>query len=114
MALQTEKHAARPPSKLLLMLEGRTFAEFFALWLRGATMKDLPRGDGHAVIVIPGFGASDYSTAPMRRILEKLGYAAHGWGQGRNLGMRPAIKQSLAALLDRLHAKHQAKVTLIG
>jgi pimeloyl-ACP methyl ester carboxylesterase len=114
MALQTDTAASRPPSKLLLLLEGRTFAEYLALWARAATMKDLPRGDGHPVIVIPGFGASDFSTAPMRRILDKLGYAAHGWGQGRNLGMRPQIKQALATLLDRLHAKHKAKVTLIG
>ncbi len=112
MALQTD--ASRPPSKLLLLLEGRTFAEYFALWARAVTMKGLPRGDGHAVLVVPGFGASDLSTRPLRRILEKLGYAAYGWGNGRNLGMRPAIKQSLSALLERLHAKHGGKVTLIG
>ncbi len=114
MALQTDDASTRPPSKMLLMMESRTFAEYFALWLRAATMKDLPRGDGHPVLVIPGFGAGDFSTAPLRRILGKLGYAAHGWGQGRNLGMRPAIKQSLASLVDRLHAKHGTKLTLIG
>ena len=99
---------------MLMMLEGRTFAEYLALWLRGATMKDLPRGDGHPVIVIPGFGATDMTTAPLRRILAKLGYDVHGWGQGRNVGMRPAIKQSLSSLLERLRARREAKVTLIG
>ena len=112
MALQTD--ASRPPSKLLLMLEGRTFAEYFALWARMATMKDLPRGDGHAVLVIPGFGTTDSTTRLLRRALERLGYSPYGWGQGRNLGMRPAIKQGLSALLERLHAKHGGKVTLIG
>src|ERR1044071_160002 len=114
MALQTDKLASRPPSLLLMALEGRTFAEYLALWASGAALKNLPRGDGHPVIIIPGFGASDATTAPLRRILGKLGYAAQGWGQGRNLGMRPQIKQALAQLLERLQAKHGAKVTLIG
>lgn len=37
------------------------------------------------VIVVPGFGTSDGVTAPMRRYLEHHGYAAEGWGLGRNL-----------------------------
>ena len=114
MPLRTDQAAARAPSKLLLLLESRAFAEYFELWLRGPSLKKLPRGDGHAVLVIPGFGASDTSTQPLRYILARLGYAVHGWQHGRNLGMRPAIKQGLAARLERLHAKHQAKVSLIG
>jgi pimeloyl-ACP methyl ester carboxylesterase len=114
MPLSIDALSTRPPSKLLLMLEGRTLAEYLALWLKAASMKDLPRGDGHAVLVIPGFGASDISTAPLRRILGKLGYAPYGWGQGRNTGMRPAIKQATKTRLEKLHAKHAGKVTLIG
>ena len=114
MPLRTDETAERPPSKLLLLLEGRAFAEYFALLLRGSSLKKLPRGDGHPVLVIPGFGVSDTSTQPLRSILARLGHTAYGWQHGRNLGMRPAIKQGLAAQLQRLHAKHQAKVTLIG
>jgi len=32
-----------------------------------------PRGDGHAVLVIPGLGASDMSTVILRRFLSTLG-----------------------------------------
>lgn len=115
MPLQTDITLARPPSKLLLMLEARAFLEYASLLLRGVGgSQDLPRGDGHPVLIIPGFGADDSSTRLLRRILTKLGYAAHGWQQGRNYGMRPAIKQALSARLEQLHARHDAKVSLIG
>lgn len=114
MPLQIEPNAARPPSKWLLLLESRAFVEYWMLWLRAARLDDLPRGDGHAVLVIPGFGAGDASMRPLKRALEKLGYAAYGWGYGRNLGMRPEIKRGLAALLQKLHARHRGKVSLIG
>lgn len=114
MALRTDAAASRPPSKLLLMLEGRAFLEYAALHLGAVWQKQPPRGDGHPVLVIPGFGASDASTLPLRRILQRLGYAAEGWGQGRNVGMNSKLKQALASRLEQLHAEHAAKVSLIG
>ena len=45
-----------------------------------------PKGDGHPVLALPGFLASDLSMAPMRRYLKELGYDAHAWNMGRNLG----------------------------
>ena len=32
------------------------------------------KGDGHTVFLIPGFLASDTSTKPLRRFLEKIGH----------------------------------------
>ena len=52
----------------------------------------LPKGDGHPVIVYPGFMASDFSTAPLRRVLRKLGYEVHSWGRGRNIGPTSAVR----------------------
>ena len=56
-----------------------------------------PAGDGHHVLVLPGFGGGDASTRPLRHALDRLGYAPHGWGQGINQGLRR----------DTLHSLHR-------
>jgi len=102
------------PSLGLLLREARVAAELPWFLLRSRRLQDLPRGDGHPVIVVPGFGTDDLSTRPLVHALTQLGYDARGWGQGRNLGMRPAIKAAMAEQLLRLHAQHQMQVSLIG
>jgi hypothetical protein len=57
-----------------------------------------PRGDGHPVLVLPGFLASDRSTGPMRSFLGSLGYDVLGFELGRNVPTRELIE----ALRDRL------------
>jgi pimeloyl-ACP methyl ester carboxylesterase len=73
-----------------------------------------PRGDGHPVLALPGFLASDLSMAPLRRYLTELGYDTHAWQMGRNLGgllkMRAALRERLAAI----HAATGRKVSLVG
>jgi pimeloyl-ACP methyl ester carboxylesterase len=49
----------------------------------------LPAGAARAkrrrhIIVMPGFGADDRATWPLRRYLSKLGHHAEGWGLGLN------------------------------
>jgi pimeloyl-ACP methyl ester carboxylesterase len=36
------------------------------------------------LLVLPGFGADDAATWPLRRFLQKLGHHVEGWGLGRN------------------------------
>jgi pimeloyl-ACP methyl ester carboxylesterase len=103
-----------PPSRLLLLLEGRALGEYAALVLSWPFIRLLPRGDGHPVLVLPGFMASDFSTQPMRRVLSRLGYDAHGWGLGRNSGASGAIRDGMRARLEALHAAAGRKVSLIG
>ena len=103
-----------PPSRLLLLAEGR------ALWEAGATLalwpllQLAPRGDGHAVLVLPGLVASDLSTKLLRRYLQGRGYDAHGWGLGRNLGPRAGIEDGMVAKLEALHDQSGGKVSLVG
>lgn len=112
--LREDEVQVNAPSRWLLLRETLAWAEFAAFLLTSPLLRRLPRGDGHAVMVIPGFGASDLSTLPLRRLLRRLGYDAHGWELGRNLGMRPAIKQALARSMAALHARHGQKISLIG
>src|ERR1044072_1331841 len=58
-----------------------------------------PRGDGHPVLALPGFLASDLSMAPLRRYLAELGYDAQAWRMGRNIR---GLTRMRAALRDRL------------
>lgn len=63
-----------------------------------------PRCDNHTVVMLPGWGTNDASTAPMRFYLQFLGYDVHGWGQGINRGdpnQAAAIGDRLKELADR-------------
>ena len=61
--------------------EARAAPEF-ASFAMAATplLAALPRGDGHAVLVLPGLGGSDSSTAALRWFLGRLGYQTEGLG----------------------------------
>ena len=41
-----------------------------------------PRGEGRCVLVAPGYGAGDASTAALRSYLRILGYNVFGWVWG--------------------------------
>jgi pimeloyl-ACP methyl ester carboxylesterase len=104
-----------PPGRWLMLLEGRAPWEFAALLASRPWLRRLPRGDGHPVLVFPGLGANDLTTAPLRRFLDDLGYATQGWGQGFNFGPRAGVLERCRADLQALSAQHGGrKVSLIG
>ena len=70
-------------------------AEFAALLLRLPELALQPRGQGEPVLVFPGFGGGDGSTALLRRYLRFLGYSVTGWGLGTNRGDVPRLLESL-------------------
>jgi hypothetical protein len=59
----------KAPNALLLALETRAPWEFGATLAAWPLLKNAPEGDGHPVIVFPGLGAGDLSTAPLRNFL---------------------------------------------
>jgi hypothetical protein len=103
----------RPPLALTLV-EGRGMAELAALYALRGVLAHAPKGDGHPVFVMPGFLASDRSTVPLRKFLNELGYDAHGWGQGQNLGRFYKMRGILEDEVTRLHETTGKKVSLIG
>jgi pimeloyl-ACP methyl ester carboxylesterase len=104
----------RPPRAGLLLLEGRALLELAALLPAYPFLRRAPRGDGHPVLVLPGFMASDFSTRTLRRFLRDLGYAAHGWKLGRNVGPSPELVGRLVERLQELRARHGRRISLIG
>lgn len=73
-----------------------------------------PKGDGHPVLALPGFLASDLSMAPMRRYLQVLGYDARAWKVGRNLGNIAGKRAALRDLVRRICETTGRKVSVVG
>ena len=105
---------ARPPNRLWTLTEGRALFELGAFVMARPLLAHLPKGDGHAVMVLPGFMATNSSTAPMRRLLRDLGYDAQGWDSGRNVRVDNALIARLEAQLERLNDASGRKVSLVG
>ncbi|MGH7786800.1 MAG: esterase/lipase family protein [Candidatus Binatia bacterium] len=104
-----------PPRRGLLLLEGRALLELAALLPAYPLLRRAPTGDGHPVLVLPGFMAGDFSTRTLRRFLRDKGYAAHGWKQGRNLGPSEAVIAALLARVQDLHQRYgERRVSLVG
>jgi pimeloyl-ACP methyl ester carboxylesterase len=104
----------RPPSKLLQLLELRAFSEFGASLALLPLLRRAPRGDGHPVLVLPGLIATDTSTRPLRAYLKDRGYEVHGWGLGRNLGLRRGVEAKIKARLREIHRRSGRKVSIVG
>ncbi len=107
------KKIKKPSFWLFASEPGRAALEY-GLFLAGQSiLKRMPKGDGHPVLVLPGFMATDTSTRPLRRFLDKSGYNSIPWGIGRNLGRTEYIDLLKAQLLD-LREEHGQKVSVIG
>ena len=104
----------RAPGPLLLLLEGRAPWEFAALLAARPWLRRLPQGDGHPVLVFPGFCASDVSTVPLRGFLRDVGFTPYEWKQGTNLGPRPGVLEACRSQLRAIADRHGQKVSLVG
>ncbi|GLR86658.1 esterase/lipase family protein [Bradyrhizobium iriomotense] len=104
----------RPPGLGLLLAEARGLFEFNASLFLSPLLMRAPKGDGHPVLALPGFLASDLSMAPMRRYLHELGYDAQAWRMGRNLGGLTRVRETLRSRLAEIHAATGRKVSLVG
>lgn len=104
--------AARPGLLWYLTEPTRAAVDIGQFAATRALLRAAPRGDGHTVLVLPGLGATDWATSPLRRFLAGLGYDVHGWGLGRNIGPSLAAVRGMRELLRELAA--HGKVSLVG
>ena len=109
--------APRPvtaPPLWMTALEARAAAEAIAWTAFKPAMANLKRGDGHPVMVMPGFMATDRSTTRLRELLRSLGYRTYGWGLGANLGPTAHIVDGIANRFQSIVDREERKVSLIG
>lgn len=104
-----------PPALFLTLSEALRCA-----WDFGFLAASLPLlwteapGDGHPVIVLPGFLLDDHSTWWLRSYLTGLGYQVHGFSLGQNCGARTVghCGERLTGMIDRLVGNEP--VSLVG
>jgi len=91
-------------------------SEFSLLMTSRPLLRNTPMGDGHPIIVCPGFAAGDISTSILRNFLKSKDYNVHGWELGRNFGIKTVGTkgEALAERVIDLYRHTHRKVTLIG
>lgn len=109
----TSARISAPPPWMTL-LEFRALGERAQMSTLLPLLRRLPAGDGHPVLVLPGFSASDRSTDPLRNLLRRLGYRTYGWGLGVNVGPTPRILDGLVRKLDRAYRRRDEAVSIVG
>lgn len=112
--MDSEFAAVSPPPLCYLFTEGRAVFEYASSFAAMPWLLDGPDGDGHPVVVLPGFIASGYSTRPLRTFLHRKGYNSHCWKQGRNLGLSPRLQAQMLDRVRSIHRRYGRKVSLVG
>jgi pimeloyl-ACP methyl ester carboxylesterase len=105
----------RPPPVFLTATEAfRTVIDAALLPFSFPLLASTPSGDGHPVMVLPGFMGTSASTSVVRKFLTSKGYVVHEWGLGRNIG--PAsigiTGEKLAARMVEIYDGR--KISLVG
>ncbi|GAB4182297.1 MAG: alpha/beta hydrolase [Wenzhouxiangellaceae bacterium] len=92
----------QPPPRKMLRREVRAVANLISMTvpLGFSLLRRKPGQRTQTVMVIPGFGADDRYTWPLRKYLEQQGYVTRGWGMGANLA-----GLNIRHTLDDLHPR---------
>ena len=104
----------KPPRVLYTLLEGRAVLEAALLPALYPILRNTPRGDGHPVLLVPGFTASDGTLIALSAFLRSRGYHVETWGLGQNTGFKLKFSHALEQKLRFMHHRHGRKVSVIG
>jgi len=102
------------PHVLTSLLEPRGLLEMALLPASLPLLMEAPQGDGHPVLLVPGFMASETSLIALKLFLQNKGYDVHTWGLGRNVGFRSKHANALPQKIRYLHHRTGKKVSLVG
>jgi pimeloyl-ACP methyl ester carboxylesterase len=106
--------ALQPPHPSGMIREVRVLLELPRLLIRFPALARQPRGSGQPVLVLPGYGAGDGSTALLQGYLRFLGYHVRGWGRGRTHGEVQHLMPRVLKRLMSLARKSGQEVALVG
>ena len=102
------------PRLLHQLIEPRAFLELVALPWYLPLLARTPRGDGHPVLLLPGFMADEATMVALKLFLQNRGYQVETWGFGRNVGFRSKYANALEQKIRYMHYKSGRKVSLVG
>ncbi len=102
------------PHLFYQLIEPRVVLEMAALpWLLPMLAR-APRGDGHPVLLLPGFMADEGTLIVLKLFLENRGYEVQTWGFGRNVGFSSRHATALVQKIRYLHHRSGRTVSLVG
>ena len=102
------------PGPLQWLGEVRAGRELVRLRRHRARLAAVRRGDGRAVLLLPGLGAGERSMGALRRFLVGAGHDARPWGLGRNGGDVEALLAAMTARVEALAGTGGRPVALVG
>jgi pimeloyl-ACP methyl ester carboxylesterase len=115
IAAMAQRHAHEGEPHLLHQLtEWRALLEVAALPWTLPVLQMAPKGDGHPVLLLPGFMADEATLVPLKWFLGNRGYDVQSWGFGRNVGFRSRHAQALEQKIRHLHHQSGRTVSLVG
>jgi len=113
--LDVSGYHARPPSLYHTLTElPRSLIEMSSLLAALPTLSNLPKGDRHPILLLPGFMAGDSSTLMLRRFLLYMGYEPLPWTLGRNTGSLNQFEEKLINRFEHLAQTYNEKISIIG
>jgi pimeloyl-ACP methyl ester carboxylesterase len=102
------------PDLVYQLTEGRGLLEAATLPWHLPLLARTPRGDGHPVLLFPGFMADEATMVALKLFLQSRGYEVQAWGFGRNVGFRSRHANALEQKIRYMHYKSGRKVSLVG
>ena len=95
--------------------EGRAALEGVGLYRSGPELvRDVPRGDGSPVLLIPGYLMGDLSLAPLASWLRHIGYAPEHAGIAANVDCATRTAERLVKRLETIADAHTDRVVIVG
>ena len=106
----------RPGTGWALLEPVRFYCELGILALSSPLLACSPRGDGHPVMVLPGFAATDHGTLLLRKYLGLLGFDVFPWNLGWNLDQHSAGENGeyVSRRIDEIADRTGKAVSLVG
>ena len=101
----------KPPAPQSIFNEAFTPFEIPKLMLSAPGLAQLRSTKPRDIMVLPGFGAGDSSTLPIRGYLEYLGHRVTGWDRGLNTA---DVEQTVYQLVATVSARPESSLVLIG
>ncbi len=102
------------PHLLHSLTEWRALLEMAALPYSLPWLLNTPKGDGHPVLLLPGFMADEGTLMPLKLFLRQRGYDVQTWGFGRNIGFQRQHASALEQKIRYMHHRSGRKVSLVG
>lgn len=103
-----------PPTKFNMLKEVRAPFEWLFSYTNRRKLTQVSKGDGRILVLVPGYGADQWSMRPLKKFLTAINYQVFDWGHGRNRGHVKGGTDLLAETVKKISKTHDNAVTVIG